>query len=358
MYYKKFREWVNEIIPSNRVIIFGYGNLGKALSRMLDDIGCEVLFFIDDYRSDEWCHLFVDAPILNEKVILAIDANDKSLVKKLTDKCHQKGYADVSIIEPFMMHIIIQTYMVPPIEQKHYIEDALPYFEPNCFKEFLLSGYPYNAMNKTEEMLEKGYPYDLNAKFQTLTKLENLYFYNDVRIEKNDIVVDGGVSYGWEQQISNFARLSNNEVHGFEPNLHSYQNVCKETKEITNIKLHNQGLADQPGIHYFVENGGGSMIVEYETDVRIETVKLDDVLDHVDFIKMDIEGYELEALKGAKKLIQKCKPKLAICLYHKPQDIYEIPKFIKELEPNYKLWIVCNEGFLWSGIKMFGIYER
>jgi hypothetical protein len=45
-------------------------------------------------------------------------------------------------------------------------------------------------------------------------------------------------------------------------------------------------------------------------------------------LKMDIEGAEYEALKGAEKLIKKLDVDLAICLYHKPQDIFEIPKLV------------------------------
>ncbi|MDR1379524.1 MAG: FkbM family methyltransferase [Synergistaceae bacterium] len=79
-----------------------------------------------------------------------------------------------------------------------------------------------------------------------------------------------------------------------------------------------------------------------EGTVEIKARSIDSVVapeDKVTFIKFDIEGAELEGLKGATETIKRDKPKLAICIYHKPNDYYEIGEYIKSLVPEYKAYI-------------------
>jgi hypothetical protein len=59
----------------------------------------------------------------------------------------------------------------------------------------------------------------------------------------------------------------------------------------------------------------------------------------VDVIKMDIEGAETAALEGASEVIDRCRPKLAICLYHTPSDLWTIPNQVRRQYPFYRLFL-------------------
>ena len=105
---------------------------------------------------------------------------------------------------------------------------------------------------------------------------------------------------------------------------------------------------------YYLENGSASRVAGTKVDERyiectilsIDQLVADKGIEHVDFIKMDIEGSELDALKGAEKTIRRFRPKLAICIYHKPDDYITIPKYISELQLGYSFYIDHHMIFL------------
>ena len=81
-----------------------------------------------------------------------------------------------------------------------------------------------------------------------------------------------------------------------------------------------------------------------EGSVQVEAVTLDGFveragLDRLDLVKLDIEGAELSALQGARETIRRFRPRLQICLYHQFQDLWELPLFVRELVPEYRLYV-------------------
>jgi len=76
----------------------------------------------------------------------------------------------------------------------------------------------------------------------------------------------------------------------------------------------------------------------------IQVVALDEAIPHFrpNLIKMDVEGAEMDALRGAGRLIQKYRPGLAISSYHHPAHLWQIPKLVSELCPEHKLYLRCH----------------
>ena len=92
------------------------------------------------------------------------------------------------------------------------------------------------------------------------------------------------------------------------------------------------------------DSGPGTNCLGDEGKRSVKTKSIDDLVEEqnlstLDFIKMDIEGAELKALQGAERCLRRFKPKLAISLYHKPEDIFQIPKYIADLGLGYKFYL-------------------
>ncbi|MDR2580207.1 MAG: FkbM family methyltransferase [Fibromonadaceae bacterium] len=134
------------------------------------------------------------------------------------------------------------------------------------------------------------------------------------------------------------------KIIAFEPNPNQYPVCAENARKLCNTEVKPCGLWND-NIEICFDGGGissasGHISNNSESSCKIKAVKLDDILngDKATFIKMDIEGAELKALKGAEQTILKHRPKLAICVYHKPEDIWEIPAYILSLRSDYRLY--------------------
>jgi FkbM family methyltransferase len=183
------------------------------------------------------------------------------------------------------------------------------------------------------------------------------YMCDEFNLHCGEIFVDCGSFDGIDSL--NFAQCANGDFHAiyaFEIDSRSmkliHKNFIAGGLDMDKVKLINKGVHSHTGILRVYEdtfNAAGSRLIDRVDLVtkEIEVVSLDDFFslpehklqDHRMFIKMDIEGAELEALKGARKIISEHKPKLAICMYHKAEDMFEIPKLLLQYRPDYKFWL-------------------
>lgn len=175
--------------------------------------------------------------------------------------------------------------------------------------------------------------------------------YYDVFFEpyKEETVIDGGCFRC--DTIQRFIDWNNElgyeKIISFEPDRVNY-NICKNIigkRGWKNVELINAGLSDRDMESKMISNGDDTSYVSLN-ETGNEVVKLyalDSIMKErggaVSFIKLDVEGFELETLKGASKIIREDHPRMAISLYHKVEDLEEIPKYILGLSPDYKFYL-------------------
>ena len=155
--------------------------------------------------------------------------------------------------------------------------------------------------------------------------------------EKDAVIIDGGAYDGGTATI--FSAMGC-RVYGFEIDKISFETAKKVAAE-KNFVIENCGLGSYKHEMRYTPSGsyanhfdaGGSDITQVTT---IDAYARENNLPSVDFIKLDVEGAELDTLKGAKISIARFKPILALSAYHKLEDFWTLMNFIKSIRPDYE----------------------
>jgi len=171
--------------------------------------------------------------------------------------------------------------------------------------------------------------------------IEGPYEYNMVKLNKGDIVIDAGACLG---EFSALAGIKGCKAYAFEPVPSIIENYLSKTAEWNpNITIIQKALSNKREELIFSEVTAGSANLERqkeERQLKVQAIDLDSFIEEnniprVDFIKADIEGAERYLLMGAKQVLKKHAPKIAICTYHLPDDPQVLRNLILEANPNY-----------------------
>ncbi|MCL1947188.1 MAG: FkbM family methyltransferase [Chitinivibrionia bacterium] len=188
---------------------------------------------------------------------------------------------------------------------------------------------------------------------------EYQYFPDFLPLLDNETFVDCGAYIG--DTIETFLNKTNskfNKIFAFEPDPSNYEKCKKIVADCgkNGIVLIEKGVwEEEKTIVFSIGAHNYDSRISESGNVKIEVDSIDNVCrnEKVTFIKMDVEGSELQALNGAKNQITANKPKLAICVYHKKEDLITIPQYILSLNPDYKLYLrhygrFCTELVLYA----------
>ena len=178
---------------------------------------------------------------------------------------------------------------------------------------------------------------------------EQYFDCTEVSITEKDIFIDAGVYDGGTTEYV----LNNYDVDGvvgFEPNQKMFEKSQKKLNS-AKVRVYPYAAWNDHEELYFSSMGSGSCI-DNGGVIKVIGESIDNVLDgnRASVIKMDIEGAEYKALIGAEKTIRRFHPKLMISIYHKPEDIYEIPNLILSFCSDYIFYIRHYTSYLWETV--------
>lgn len=163
-----------------------------------------------------------------------------------------------------------------------------------------------------------------------------------IKLGTEELFVDCGAYFG--ETSEEFISLCHNrcaEIYMFEPDRGAYAKMQENMQMYSNVRMFAAGCGEKMERLNFKNLTNGGSMVDDNGDEEIEIISLDELFNNKipTYIKMDIEGSEKKAILGAQNIIRKHKPKLAICIYHRPEDFFEIPLLINKLNSNYRFYV-------------------
>ena len=211
----------------------------------------------------------------------------------------------------------------------------------------------YKSKSILLSILNNYYNFDLNGLNLVADKIYKHYFDLDLLpFCKNEVFVDVG-AYTGDTVLDYIASygMSYNKIYCYEITESMVLYMKNNFSNLPNVEIRNLAVAERVGKLYLDANStsaSANRVKEAGVDA-VNAVSLDeDIKEKISMIKMDIEGGEISAIKGAKEHIKNDLPKLFISVYHSNDDIITIPKLIRSYTDKYDFYLRFYGGNLYA----------
>lgn len=362
------------------VVLYGAGSAGIAFWYVLREHGIETKYFADGNQA-KWGSLVEGVEVIapseivpragaDALVIVTINTDGKRYCKSFAEALRINGHGGVHqhLRKCGCKNLIDYTFF----RRCHELFRHEKYNLPSCSDVYLMRQHQ-TEIKRVYEFLEDDMSRDTFLKIlefrllddsinvPTMSQEKQYFEYGFYEKQPDEVFVDCGAFDG----ISLRTFLQENENHfetyiGIEPDKANYLKLVAYTEKLPGSikdKIHlvqAAAYSHEKGCRLYSLEGPGSFVADIGA-TAVRTVMIDRILEgkKATYIKMNIEGTELEALKGAEKTISKYKPKLAIAGYHATKDFWEVPLLMKEYNNSYKVYLrsyMNHISFVYYGV--------
>lgn len=324
---------------NKRVVIWGTARAAEHASCACLDNEIEILCYCDSF-SHEKTETFMGEPLISEKVLFEEYSDDTAIIiacdlqYKIDRKLEEKGFKNYTVLDTHLLGQLLfsEPSYVSLLRNNAAVIDELFRLLSDDTSKYVLENILKYRLCLDKSLLQEVYE-------------PNIYFGNDVVSSfSGKTFVDCGAFDGDTLFRFHKKPLFNCDVYyAIEPSCQNYAGLVEliDTHDIAYAKHLNIGVWDRKEELVFSEKGLAGDSISDNGNMRVCVDSIDNIvnIENVGFIKLDVEGSEEKALIGAQKTIGTSQPILAFSVYHKLEDLWSLPLFVKRMFPWYKLYL-------------------
>lgn len=331
-----------------QVFVYGAARLGRIFKKHLADMGVHIAGFVDGNQA-LWGSNIDDVKVMSPTELRENYFNSPILVASLlyeTEICDSLGELGFPLVYPLsylnykLPEVFVSSVYAGIFSSLFIKKHQTDILQLDGLWADELSRKVFHNIISFRLKLDKGF-------IKGARSPGPLYFEQDIIcLSKNEVFLDCGAYTG--DSVDEFFNATGGlfkKVYCFEPDRSNFLKLREVAEEIgpSRVTPVNSGVYETVGEISFNEAGTlDTQIGNGPGSVTLPVISIDSFIENREpatFIKMDIEGAERKALSGARETIGENKPKLAISVYHKATDLWQIPLFIKTLNPLYQLYL-------------------
>jgi FkbM family methyltransferase len=217
---------------------------------------------------------------------------------------------------------------------------------------------------QSREFLAKTIVYRLTASLNAFANAgsyqKDIYFDQPFLPNKNaeEVFVDvGGYSGDTLSSFLEYYGDNYKRYYFFEPEA-DLVNQAKEIIQNDKVIFYQMGIFNKKDVLKFQINGKGIGAISGKGEMAIKVDAIDNIIkEPPTYIKIVVEGAEMEALQGAENTIRSYKPIVAVACYHKPSHLLDLYHYLKKLNNNYQFYIRAGFNSLYNTVTLFAVNQ-
>ncbi len=335
--HRRKLDFLLNTLRSQPFVIYGSGHLGQIIYQYLSKREIKAEAFCDTFRSgiDKTTGIPLIVPeelntsYTNRIVVMGTSNYNAYYYDQICARLREIGFQG-TVITP--EQLLFPSYLLETIQDA---DNPLPHVEQYG----MIWGYLADDISK--RVLLDRIRHLLLWEAMPHEPYTNQYFEPDiVHLTEEEVLVDCGFYTGdTAEAFIRQTRGRYKHIYGFEPDS---TNIAKCNLDKNRLSIIQQGVWSEETVLKFIpstDSGSISTVGNIEIPVTSLDSFFGNKQDMPTLIKMDIEGSEKQALLGAACIIKKYKPTIALSIYHRLEDIYELPCIIKDLRPDYRFYL-------------------